>query len=166
MTFMTIFKMPSMDKSEYDMLVEEEHICRIAFKGESHPYIAPFLYIFDGKFMYFLSTKYGKKVQYFRQNPSVTVEVERFTPDLSNFSFVAIPGRIEEVLDSEIKSNVRQKFVELIKKKNLSSNVLSALGHKPDEPIEALLTEESNSVWKLTSVNIRDILGLKHSAGP
>jgi len=56
--------------------------------------------------------------------------------------------------------------VELIKKRNLSSNVLSALGHKPDEPIEALLTEESNSVWKLTSVNVRDILGLKHSAGP
>jgi len=121
-TFMTIFKMPSMDKSEYDMLIEEEYICRIAFKGGSHPYIAPFLYVFDGKFMYFLSTNYGKKVQYFRQNPSVTVEVERFTPDLSNFSFVAIPGRIEEVLDPEIKSNARQKFVELIKKKNLSSN--------------------------------------------
>ena len=107
-----------------------------------------------------------RKEVHVRQNPSVTVEVERFTPDLSNFSFVAIPGRIEEVLDPEVKSNARQKFVELIKKKNLSSNVLSALGHKPDEPIEALLTEESNSVWKLTSVNVRDISGLKHSAGP
>ncbi len=163
---MTIFKMPTMDKSEYDLLVKDEYVCRIAFKGESHPYIAPFLYVFDGKFMYFLSTKYGKKVQYFRQNPSVAVEIERFAPDLSNFSFVAIPGRIEEVVDTEIKRIVRQKFVDLIKKKSLSANVLSALGHTPDEPIEALLTEEKNSVWKLTGVNVRDILGLKHSAGP
>ena len=116
--------------------------------------------------MYFLSTKYGKKVQYFRQNPSVAVEIERFAPDLSNFSFVAIPGRIEEVVDTEIKRIVRQKFVDLIKKKSLSANVLSALGHTPDEPIEALLAEEKNSVWKLTGVNVRDILGLKHSAGP
>ena len=148
------------------MLVKDEYVCRIAFKGESHPYIAPFLYVFDGKFMYFLSTKYGKKVQYFRQNPSVAVEIERFAPDLSNFSFVAIPGRIEEVVDTEIKRIVRQKFVDLIKKKSLSANVLSALGHRPDEPVEALLTEEKNSVWKLTGVNVRDILGLKHSAGP
>jgi uncharacterized protein len=164
--FMIIFKMPSMNKSEYDTLIEEEYICRIAFKGDSHPYIAPFLYIFDGKFMYFLSTKYGKKVQNFMQNPSVTVEVEKYTPDLSNFAFVAIPGRLEDVQDPEIKTIVRQKFVELIKKKNLSSNVLSALGHSPEEPIEALLTEERNNVWKLAGVNVGAILGLKHSAGP
>ena len=55
-----IFKMPSMKKQEYDRLIEEEFICRIAFNGESHPHVAPFLYVFDGKFMYFLSTKYGK----------------------------------------------------------------------------------------------------------
>jgi hypothetical protein len=155
-----------MDKSEYDLLVKDEYICRIAFKGGNHPHIAPFLYVFDGKFMYFLSTKYGKKVQYFRQNPSVTVEIERFAPDLSSFSFVAIPGRIEEVLDPEIKSIVRQKFVDLIDEKNLSANVLSALGHKPDEPIESLLTEGKNSVWRLKGVNVKDILGLKHSEGP
>ena len=48
-----IFKMPRMGKSEYDRLVKEQYICRIAFKGEEHPYIAPFLYVFDGRFMYF-----------------------------------------------------------------------------------------------------------------
>jgi uncharacterized protein len=155
-----------MEKSEYYTLINEEYICRIAFKGESHPYIAPFLYIFDGQFMYFLSTKYGKKLQHFKQNPSVTVEVEKYTPDLSNFAFVALSGRIEEVQDQGIKNIVRHKFVEMIKKKNLSSNVLSALGHSPDEPIDALLTEERNSVWKLAGVNAGGILGLKHSGGP
>jgi uncharacterized protein len=161
---MTIFKMPLMPKHEYDTIVEEEYICRIAFKGESHPYIAPFLYVFDGKFMYFLSTKYGRKVKHFRQNPSVMVEIEKYAPDLSNFAFVSIPGHLEEVQDQEIKQIVRQKFVELIKKRELSSNVLSALGHSPDEPIDALLSEERNRVWKLTGVDVRNIMGLKHSA--
>ena len=116
--------------------------------------------------MYFLSTKYGKKLRHFKQNPSVTVEVEKYTPDLSNFAFVALSGRLEEVQDQGIKNIVRQKFVEMIKKKNLSSNVLSALGHSPDEPIDVLLTEECNIVWKLAGVNVDDILGLKHSGGP
>jgi len=163
---MDIFKMPSMKKSEYDTLVEDSYICRIAFKGERHPYIAPFLYIFDGKFMYFLSTKYGKKLQYFKNNPYVTVEVERYAPDLSDFAFVSIPGCLKEVQDPEIKNTVRHKFVELIKERNLSPNVLSALGHSPDEPIEVLLTAERNIIWKLVGVNVSDILGLKHSASP
>ena len=163
---MDIFKMPHMDKSEYDMLIDEEFICRIAFNGERHPYIAPFLYIFDGKFLYFLSTKYGKKVQHFMQNPFVTVEIEKYTSDLSNFAFLAIPGRLEEVENPEVRYMVRQKFVNLIKKKNLSSNVLSALGHSPGEPINVLLNEERNNVWKLAGVDVRNILGLKHSEGP
>ena len=163
---MDIFKMPHMDKSEYDMLIDEEFICRIAFNGEQHPYIAPFLYIFDGKFLYFLSTKYGKKVQYFIQNPFVTVEIEKYTSDLSNFAFVAIPGRLEEVQNPEDRCIVRQEFVNLIKNKNISSNVLSAFGHSPSEPIDALLTEERNNVWKLAGVDVRNILGLKHSEGP
>jgi nitroimidazol reductase NimA-like FMN-containing flavoprotein (pyridoxamine 5'-phosphate oxidase superfamily) len=156
-----IIKMPRMEKAEYDRMIEEEHICRIAFKGETHPYIAPFLYVFDGRFMYFLSTNYGKKVQYFRDNPLVVVEVERYSPDLSHFSFVALPGRLVEVVDPKAKSAIRKMFVDLIKKKGLSQNVLSALGYSPEEPVESLLGEERNSVWKLESVKVDDILGLK-----
>ena len=95
-----VFKMPRMGKAEYDRLVEEQYVCRIAFKGEKHPYIAPFLYVFDGRFMYFLSTNYGKKVQYFLDNPFVTVEIEHYSPDLSAFSFVALPGRLVQVEDA------------------------------------------------------------------
>ena len=95
-----IFKMPRMGKTEYDRLVKEQYICRIAFKGEEHPHIAPFLYVFDGRNMYFLSTNYGRKVQYFRNNPNVIVEIENYSPDLSTFSFVALPGRLVEVEDA------------------------------------------------------------------
>lgn len=160
---MDIFKMPRMKRSEYDLLIKEECICRIAFGGESHPYVAPFLYVFDGKFIYFLSTKYGRKIEHFRRNPLVTVEVERYSPDLSNFAFVAIPGRLTEVEDPQIKLKVREMFVELIKIRGLSPNVLSALGHSPDEPLEALLAEGRSSVWKLVGVNVKEIMGLKNS---
>ena len=87
---MDIEKMPRMEKAEYDEIINDHYICRIIFKGEKHPYIAPFLYVFDGKYMYFLSTKYGKKLKYFHQNPYVSVEVENYSPDLSNFSFVSL----------------------------------------------------------------------------
>lgn len=156
--------MPRMEKAEFDRLVEEQYICRIAFKGDEHPYIAPFLYVFDGKFMYFLSTKYGRKVQYFRDNPRVCVEIEHFSPDLSAFSFVALPGRLIEVDDADKKRAVRERFVRLIKSKALSPNVLSALGHSPQEPVEVLLDAEKSSVWKLVGVKVEDILGLKSHA--
>ncbi|MDD4163560.1 MAG: pyridoxamine 5'-phosphate oxidase family protein [Methanothrix sp.] len=156
-----VFKMPRMGKAEYDRLVEEQYVCRIAFKGETHPYIAPFLYVFDGKFMYFLSTNYGKKVQYFRDNPLVTVEIEHYSPDLSAFRFVALPGRLVQVEDAGQKSSVRERFVHLIKSKALSTNVLSALGHSPEEPVEVLLAGEKSSVWKLVGVKVDEILGLK-----
>jgi hypothetical protein len=52
-------------------------------------------------------------------------------------------------------------FVNLIKSKSLSSNVLSALGHSPQEPVEVLLLDEKSSVWKLVGVKVDEILGLK-----
>ncbi len=156
-----IFKMPRMAKAEYDRLVEEQYVCRIVFQGETHPYIAPFIYVFDGRFMYFLSTNYGKKVQHFNDNPLVTVEIEHYTPDLSAFSFVALPGRLVQVEDALQKMAVREMFVRLIRGRALSSNVLSALGHSPQEPVEVLLRDEKSSVWKLVGVRVDDILGLK-----
>jgi nitroimidazol reductase NimA-like FMN-containing flavoprotein (pyridoxamine 5'-phosphate oxidase superfamily) len=158
-----------MTKAEYDRLIEEQYVCRIAFYGETHPYIAPFLYVFDGRFIYFLSTNYGKKVQYFRENSLVTVEIEHYSPDLSDFRFVALPGRLVQVEDDMQKRAVRLRFVHLIRDKSLSNNVLSALGHSPQEPVEVLLQGENSSVWKLVEVRVGKILGLKshgrHTAG-
>jgi nitroimidazol reductase NimA-like FMN-containing flavoprotein (pyridoxamine 5'-phosphate oxidase superfamily) len=156
---MDIVRMPHIEKAEYDQILRDEYICRIAFKGETHPYIVPFLYVFDDQFMYFLSTKYGRKVQYFGENPNVAVEVERYSYDLSNFGFVSLFGRLVEVEDPEDKRSVRSKFIDLIKRRGLSLNVLSALGYAPDEPIESILSEGRNSVWKLADV--KEIVGLK-----
>jgi uncharacterized protein len=56
-----------MNKKEYEELIAECYVSRIGFKGE-YPYIVPFIYAFDGKFIYFLSTKYGKKIKRFQKS--------------------------------------------------------------------------------------------------
>ena len=159
MILMSILKIPNMKKIEYDQLINEGFMSRIAFKGEKHPYVAPFLYVFDGHFMYFLSTKYGKKVRYFQQDPNVCVEVEKYSSDLSTYYFMTLLGRLVEVEDENEKKTVREKFVRLIKDKNLSKNILAALGHSPEEPIESIVREDRTFIWKL--VDVKEIIALK-----
>ncbi len=149
-----------MEKKEYDRLIEEGYVSRIAFQGEKYPYIAPFLYVFDGKHLYFLSTKYGRKVNLFRESPYVSVEMEKYSKDLSCYTFVTMQGRIEEVSDSIEKKIVRENFVSLIKERKLSNNILGALGHSPQDPPESIALEERSMVWKLSGV--KDIVALKN----
>ncbi len=99
---MSLYKIPLMEKEEYDEVIKSNFMSRIAFNGE-YPYIAPFLYVFDEKYIYFLSTKYGKKIQRLQDNPKVAVEIEEYTPDLSEYKFVSLRGRIEEETDPHKK---------------------------------------------------------------
>jgi nitroimidazol reductase NimA-like FMN-containing flavoprotein (pyridoxamine 5'-phosphate oxidase superfamily) len=157
---MEIVRIPRMEKKEYDRLIANGYICRIAFQGEKYPYIAPFLYVFDGKFLYFLSTKYGKKIEYFRKSPYVSVEVEKYTRDLSSYTFVTFQGYLEEVDDAIEKKLIRQNFVDLIRSKKLSGNILAALGHSPQDAPAAIAREERSLVWKL--VGVMDLVALKN----
>ncbi len=158
---MDILKIPRMEKEEYDRLIKENYVSRIAFKGDSYPYIAPFLYVFDGHNLFFLSTKYGKKIQYFNENPNVAVEIERISPDLSSYTFVTLLGTLIEVTDRTEGRHVRQQFVEMITTRALSGNVVSALGHSPAEPLESIVNENRSLVWKLDRVE--EIVALKNA---
>ncbi len=153
-------KIPRMKKEEYDALITRQHVSRIAFGACEQPYVAPFMYVFDGKYLYFLSTKYGRKMEYFRSNPRVSVEIEEYAPDLSSFTFVSLQGLLEEVKDTSQKERVRRLFVDMILRKDLSPRVLSALGHSPDDPTDAIAREERSMVWKL--VGVKDIVALKN----
>jgi uncharacterized protein len=155
-----ILKIPSMKRKEYDAFIAGQYVSRIAFKGD-YPYVAPFLYVFNGKFIYFLSTKYGKKVELVKSDPQVAVEIENYSSDMSNYRFVTLQGRINEVDKRSEKLKVRQMFIEMLKKNNLSPNVLAALGHSPEDPLESLLEEEKTTVWKL--VDVQEIVALKSS---
>ncbi len=153
-------KIPKMTKAEYDALIRRQSVSRIAFCAGELPYIAPFMYVFEGKYLYFLSTKYGRKIDYFRSNPKVSVEIEEYAPDLSTFEFVSLQGYLEEVQDPAQKKKVRRLFVDMILQKGLSLRVLSALGHTPGEPTEAIVKEERSMVWILRGV--KDIVALKN----
>jgi nitroimidazol reductase NimA-like FMN-containing flavoprotein (pyridoxamine 5'-phosphate oxidase superfamily) len=150
-----------MEKEEYDRLIKENYVSRIAFKGGSHPYVAPFLYVFDGRNLFFLSTKYGKKIHYFNENPNVAVEIERLSQDLSSYTFVTLLGRLVEVTARSEGRRVRQQFVHMIKTRGLSSNVVAALGHSPAEPLESIVNENRSLVWKLDKVE--EIVALKNA---
>ncbi|MFA5269660.1 MAG: pyridoxamine 5'-phosphate oxidase family protein [Methanoregula sp.] len=153
-------KIPAMPKPEYDALIKRQCISRISFGAGEYPYIAPFMYVFDKKFLYFLSTKYGRKMEYFTKNPKVSVEIEENAPDLSVFAFVSLQGTLEEVTDPARKTEIRQQFVKMIAEKKLSPRVLTALGHSQDDRPEVIAREERSLVWKLTGV--RDIVALKN----
>jgi nitroimidazol reductase NimA-like FMN-containing flavoprotein (pyridoxamine 5'-phosphate oxidase superfamily) len=153
-------KIPKMTKSEYDSLIERQYVSRIAFIGAGHPYIAPFMYVFDKKYLYFLSTKYGRKIEYFAANPLVSVEIEEYTPDLSSFRFVSMQGMLKEVHDPVQKKSVREQFVAMITKRGLSSHVLTAFGYTPVDLVEVIIREERSLVWKL--IGVKDIVALKN----
>jgi nitroimidazol reductase NimA-like FMN-containing flavoprotein (pyridoxamine 5'-phosphate oxidase superfamily) len=153
-------KIPRMAKAEYDALIERQYVSRISFGACDHPYIVPFVYVFDKKYLYFLSTKYGRKIEYFAANPKVSVEIEEYAPDLSSFTFVSLQGMLEEVKDPAQKRKVRELFVEMIAKNRLSPHVLTALGHSHKDPPEVIVREERSLVWKL--VGVKDIVALKN----
>jgi len=108
-----------------------------------------------------LSTKYGKKIQRFRINPNVAVEIEKYEDDLSEYRFVTLQGRITQVEDDNEKLNVRKRFFDLIIDKSLSKNILAALGHSPEDKLESIVNEERSYVWKL--VDVDNIVGIKTS---
>jgi len=157
---MEVFKIPRMEKEEYDRLIKENYVSRIAFKGDLYPYIAPFLYVFDGRNLFFLSTRYGKKIRYFDENPNVAVEVERLSPDMSAYTFVTLLGELVEVTDQTEGQRVRQKFVNMIRTRVLSPNVAAALGHSPAEPLESIINSNRSLIWKLEKVE--EIVALKN----
>ncbi|MBP2202045.1 nitroimidazol reductase NimA-like FMN-containing flavoprotein (pyridoxamine 5'-phosphate oxidase superfamily) [Methanococcus voltae] len=155
-----VFKIPKMNKEEYDTLVNNNHVSRIAFSGSEYPYIAPFLYVFDGQYMYFLSTKYGRKIELLKNNPYVSVEIDKFSEDMSCFKFITLQGKIVEEENAEKKVEIKKKFVDMIISRGLSNIVLEALGQNSEEPVKSIITNDNTHIWKLT--DIEDIVALKN----
>ena len=88
---MSLYKVPLLNKKEYDNLISNNFMSRIAFKGE-YPYIAPFLYVFQDETIYFLSTKYGKKIRRLKANPLVAVEIEDYNEGFIQLSVCNLAG--------------------------------------------------------------------------
>jgi nitroimidazol reductase NimA-like FMN-containing flavoprotein (pyridoxamine 5'-phosphate oxidase superfamily) len=150
---MNVFEIPALSQEECKKIITAEYLCRIAFHGEKYPYLAPFLYVGQNNHLYFLSANYGAKIKYFRENPLVVVEIEQTVSDLSRCRFVTLYGRLQEIQDSEEKKTIRKAFVSLIQEKKLSKNIIAALGHSPEENLDALEAEGRSLVWKLIEID-------------
>jgi nitroimidazol reductase NimA-like FMN-containing flavoprotein (pyridoxamine 5'-phosphate oxidase superfamily) len=155
---MTIFKLPKMEKPEIEKLLREQLLCRIAFKGGEYPYMAPFQYVFMDGSLYFHFTEYGKKMKLLERDKRVCVEIEKYKPDLSEYSFVVLRGKLKVVADRQERDKVIRMMAEEGKRK-LSTNFLAAHGFKKDEDWSSFTPEKTMIIVKLE--DIAQEIGLK-----
>jgi nitroimidazol reductase NimA-like FMN-containing flavoprotein (pyridoxamine 5'-phosphate oxidase superfamily) len=137
-----------MKKSEMERLIKEQFLCRIAFKGEEYPYIAPFQYVFTNGTLYFHFTAYGRKMKLIDKHEKVCVEIEQYNPDLSRYMFITLKGNLRIVTDPVEKVEAIKKMKDFGKKR-LSRNFLAAHGLRADESWDSLVAEKPIVIVKL-----------------
>ncbi len=152
-------KLPRMGKAEIDQLLREQFLCRIAFVGERAPYIAPFQYVSVDGALYFHFTDYGRKMGLLEAGNSVCVEIERYKPDLSEYGFVVLVGKLHFVTDPQEKAEAAVRMVEDAEAKGLSTNFLLAHGLPKEADWVSLKAENPLIIVKL--VDVTEIVGLK-----
>jgi len=153
-----IVKLPKMEKHEIEKLVREQILCRIAFKGDEYPYIAPFRYVFMNGSLYFHFTDYGKKMRLLERDNRVCVEIESYRTDLSEYRFVVLRGMLNVVTDPQERVKVIKRMSEERKQK-LSKNFLAAHGFKKEEGWSAFTPEKPLVIVKLEEIT--EEIGLK-----
>jgi nitroimidazol reductase NimA-like FMN-containing flavoprotein (pyridoxamine 5'-phosphate oxidase superfamily) len=147
-----------MEKREIEKLIQEQMLCRIAFKGNKYPYMAPFQYVFMNGSLYFHFTDYGRKMRLLERDKRVCVEIERYRTDLSEYSFVVLRGTLKVVTDPQERAKVIKRMGEEGKQK-LSRNFLVAHGFKKEEGWSSLNPEKPLVIVKLEE--IAEEIGLK-----
>ena len=138
-----------MNKPEIDRLINEQFLCRIAFSGENAPYVAPFQYVLIEGQLYFHFTDYGKKIGFLKEGNSVCVEIEKYTQDLSEYSFVVLTGNLKLVTSTQEKDRAREKMAAIGKQKRLSRNFLMAHGFQKESEWSALTLNKELVIVKL-----------------
>jgi len=147
-----------MEKSEIEKLLQEQMLCRIAFKGDKYPYMAPFQYVLMDGSLYFHFTDYGKKMRLLEKDKRVCVEIEKYRPDLSEYNFVVFRGELEVVRDPQERAKAIKRLAKEGKQK-LSTNFLAAHGFKKEEGWSSFTPERPVVIVKLKGVTEK--VGLK-----
>ncbi len=151
-------KMPKMKENEIEELIRGQFLCRIAFKDDLHPYIAPFQYAYVNGNIYFHFTDYGKKKSFFKQEAPVCVEIEQYTSNLSEYGFVALTGKLRLVENLEERKMAIEKMAEVGKQK-ISKNFLLAHGFSMGSDWSDFTLDKPILIIKLDEVIER--IGLK-----
>lgn len=155
---LTIVRLPKMEKHEIEKLIREQMLCRIAFKGDKYPYMAPFQYVFMNGSLYFHFTDYGRKMRLLERDKRVCVEIESYHKDLSEYSFVVLRGTLKIVKGPQERARVIKTMAEEGKQR-LSTNFLAAHGFKKEEDWSSFTPEKSLVIVKLDE--IAEEIGLK-----
>jgi len=153
-----IVRLPQMEKREIEKLIREQMLCRIAFKGDKYPYMAPFQYVYMDGSLYFHFTDYGKKMRLLEKDNRVCVEIEKYRADLSEYSFVVLRGTLKVVTGPQERAKVIKRLAEEGKQK-LSTNFLAAHGFKKEEGWSSFTPEKPLVIVKLE--DIAEEIGLK-----
>jgi uncharacterized protein len=154
---METVKMPKMHDWEIEELINQQFLCRVAFKGNTYPYIAPFQYVVVNGIIYLHFTAYGKKMNFLEQGTPVSLEIERYSPDLSEYAFVVLTGKLKLVENLEERRTAIQKMAEEGKKK-LSPNFLVAHGFS--DRSEWLSFSENQEILMI-KLEVTEKMGLK-----
>lgn len=155
---MTVVKLPRMEKAEIEKLLHEQRLCRIAFKGDAYPYVAPFQYAVINGVLYFHFTDYGKKMRLLERDRRVCVEIEDYKPDLSEYQFIVLRGTLEVVRAPQERATAIRKIAEEGQQR-LSTNFLAAHGFAKEEGWSAFTPDRPVVIIKLTHVS--EVIGLK-----
>jgi len=146
-----VVRLPKMEKRETDRLIREQIICRIVFRGNRYPYMAPFQYAFINGALYFHFTDYGKKMRLLEKDKRVCVEIETYLPDLSEYSFVVLRGTLRVVTDPKERAGAIERLAEQGKQR-LSENFLAAHGFKKEEGWSSFTPEKPIVILKLEEI--------------
>jgi nitroimidazol reductase NimA-like FMN-containing flavoprotein (pyridoxamine 5'-phosphate oxidase superfamily) len=160
---MTPFKLETMAPPEIKALVQTSQICRIAFKGDDHPYISPFQYAYINDTLYFHFAAYGRKMHYLSEDPNVCVEIEHNAADMSDFRFVALRGTLVTVTDAGEKDLAIKTLASIARKSAFSTRFLAAHGFDSKMDWKSFDSSASFEVIKLSS--IVEVIALKSPQG-
>jgi len=147
-----------MQREEIERVIDRQRLCRIAFRGDKYPYVAPFQYAYVNGTLYFHFTSYGKKMDLLKKAPRVCVEIEEFRPDLSEYRFVVLMGTLERVAEPQERALAIRRMAEA-GKEGLSPNFLAAHGFRREEGWSSLTPEKPLTIMKLADV--AEVVALK-----
>jgi nitroimidazol reductase NimA-like FMN-containing flavoprotein (pyridoxamine 5'-phosphate oxidase superfamily) len=155
---MNIVQLPKMNKIEIQKLLKQQMLCRIAFKADDYPYMAPFQYVLMNDTLYFHFTNYGRKMDLIEKDYRVCVEIESCKNDLSDYNFVVLRGTLKIVDDLNERAMAIEKMAKEGENK-LSENFLAAHGIRKDEGWNSFSPKKPFVIVKLDK--IIEKIGLK-----
>lgn len=151
-----VYRLPAMSKQETERLLECCRICRMALNDRPQPYIIPLDYVYVRGNLYFHFANYGRKVELFRRDPHVSVEVDRFNADITAYESVTLMGTLSEVTDPAEKRMASEALLESIGSRGGRGNVAARHGYN-DMDIDTLSSKGS----LVLRLDVTDYVALK-----